>query len=462
MPQDDDVKSRWSRRSTRILAFVVVYAILFAIALAVVLRPTAPRGRPGEDVLDGNGRSGMVGWTALGDDGDLRLAPARFDNDASDSEGPGGARSGIEIRRDGGQGSWAYALAALRWPERFFKVGHVYQMQMYVRDLDASGKPVGLLVASGGYLHRPTKTSVYAGYRDRSWHLLTRMFVASAPAGDDTGLYLSLPPAGTLHWQVSRASVRAVDAAVPKRTTGAATTVLSFAGKAGAVADPGQWSYDTGGQTSADLQTYTRNAANAQRDGKGGLVLVARREAAVGTDKIRRAYTSARVITRGKVSVAPGSYVEAQIQAPTPAGIRPSFALIGTSITRVGWPASGELDLLGSSNVVAHLPARSDAEQDLPYADNDGGSLRVATRDGQPHRYGVYFDGKTVRFYVDRQEQLALWAKDATASGRSWPFGAPQYISLTITLSGTDLSAVSFPQQMRVGPISIWSGGVPF
>jgi beta-glucanase (GH16 family) len=268
-----------------------------------------------------------------------------------------------------------------------------------------------------------------------------------------------------MHWQVTGASLRFTRIAGPARASGPATTVVSFAGAANSSLDARQWSYEATGKGSTDLQTYTVRPTNAALDGAGHLVLTARRENTVGADKVRRAYTSARVTTLNKVTIKPGSYVETEIQAPVGVGVRPAFALVGTSISRVGWPAAGELDVLGASGAnetVAHLPSKVDPRKDAPYTWGDVGDAAQLAADGKAHRYGVYFDGKTVRFYVDRRERMALWAEDAVGSGRSWPFGAPQYLMLTVAVGGADPAHTTFPQQMTVGAISVWSGGVPF
>jgi hypothetical protein len=58
---------------------------------------------------------------------------------------------------------------------------------------------------------------------------------------------------------------------------------------------------------------------------------------------------------------------------------------------------------------------------------------------------------------------MALWADDAQASGRQWPFGGGQFLLINVAISGSvDTSATTFPRAMTVGPISIWKGGIPF
>ena len=83
--------------------------------------------------------------------------------------------------------------------------------------------------------------------------------------------------------------------------------------------------------------------------------------------------------------------------------------------------------------------------------------------DAGRHLYGVYFDSRTVRFYVDRRPTMSLWASDALASGRTWPFGKSFFLLVNVAIAGgVDTSATTFPRTMTVGPITVWKGGVPF
>ncbi|HEX8630577.1 MAG TPA: hypothetical protein VF755_20650, partial [Catenuloplanes sp.] len=113
-----------------------------------------------------------------------------------------------------------------------------------------------------------------------------------------------------------------------------------------------------------------------------------------------------------------------------------------------------------------HQAAASDPAVDVPYNwAEPGGSVDLGhPLDSRAHTYGVYFDADTVRFYIDRVEHMALWAADARASGRTWPFGGPQFMVLNVAIGGAggDPAGTTFPKSMTVGEISIWQGGTPF
>jgi beta-glucanase (GH16 family) len=304
---------------------------------------------------------------------------------------------------------------------------------------------------------------------DTSWHLVTRTFVCTAPASVDTALYFDLPTTGDVRWQITAASVRQVEVSAPPTVAGPATRVLRFGGAAGTPPDPAEWGHDVGaGWGPGQLQRYTTDTANAAVDGAGRLVITARRDG----PSAGHPYTSARLSTQGRVSVPSGSYLEAAIRAPVGAGVWPAFWLLGDDIDERGWPACGELDVLevqGSEPTVmrsaTHQSALDDPERDVPYGwDEAGGALDLGhPLDQVTHTYGVWFDARSVRFYVDRRVHMTMLAEDAAPDGRTWPFDKSFFIVLNVAVGGLEEpTGTSFPRSMTVGPISVWQGGTPF
>ena len=440
---------------------VLLVAVMVGVAGLLVLR--LPSG--GEGVLNGSAAVDLSGWRAASDAGRVTLTRVRL------VDGPSGASSAVDIRRAAGRGEWAIVLADIRTPQTFFQEGHTYQMQAYVRDVRASGQSAGILLANSNFGHQPTEASRYGRYTDDSWHLLQRTFVATHPARSDTAFYFDLPTVGRLWWQITLASVRKVTLPTPPRVSGDPSTILSFEGEEGAAPDDGVWGKEVGGNGwgNEELQTYTNSTSNAHLDGQGALVLTARREDATGPDGISRHYTSARLSTVGQLAVPPGSYIESSIRAPTGRGIRPAFWLLGANFSAVGWPACGELDVMEASQrgdslvrQTMHFPEVDKPSEDVPYGEYDpGGHTSLgAPRDAASHRYGVYFDGEVVQFYVDRKPRLKLTKQEAFERDRTWPFDQPQHLVLNIAI-GANPDETKFPVSMEIGKISIWRGGVP-
>lgn len=78
-------------------------------------------------------------------------------------------------------------------------------------------------------------------------------------------------------------------------------------GPSGSLPDPALWDYDTGPWQDDGLQRYTTSPDNVRLDGQGHLVIQAR--------QTPEGYTSARPVTRGKLSMLYGS-VGARIKFP--------------------------------------------------------------------------------------------------------------------------------------------------
>ena len=82
-------------------------------------------------------------------------------------------------------------------------------------------------------------------------------------------------------------------------------------------------------------------------DGTGNLVIEARRETMAGSSCPGGPcqYTSGRINTQGKFSFTYG-HVEARIKVSGTQGLWPAFWLLGANFPTVGWPASGEIDVM--------------------------------------------------------------------------------------------------------------------
>jgi len=110
-------------------------------------------------------------------------------------------------------------------------------------------------------------------------------------------------------------------------------------------------SYGIPGWGNNELQFYTNRDTNVFiEDGK--LVIQALKESYSGKN-----YTSARLTTENNKSFKYGK-IEARMKLPFGQGIWPAFWMLGNNISSVGWPASGEIDIMemiggvGNDNVI--------------------------------------------------------------------------------------------------------------
>jgi Glycosyl hydrolases family 16 len=450
----------WERTSPPIRAYCgVVLLVLTGLATYDAAR------LPDEAVLNPAAAHNLSDWRAHAGQGELRMSRAKV------IHGPPGITSAIDVRHRGNRPTWAYVVTGLRSPNAFFATGQTYRMRAYVRDLHASGGSIGMLLANNNFAHRPTTSSEYRRFRDRSWHLIQQTFTAARPAYPDTKVYFQLPQQPNLHWQITSVSVRRVQLPQAPIMVGGPSRRLTFTGARGSAPDSRVWSHEVGGHGwgNDELQAYTGGTANARVDGKGELVLTARREQHQSRRGTSQSFTSARLTTQGNLAIQPGSYVEASIQVPFVVGVRPAFWLLGANIDQAGWPACGELDVMettrgGPSTVrqAIHTARVGKPSVDAPYGEfAPGGYTDIHDSRGlRSHRYGVYFDDKVVAFYIDGVQRLHLTREEALEKDRTWPFAEPQNVLLGLAVT-RDTSAGQFPVSMHVSDIRVWSRGVP-
>ena len=219
-----------------------------------------------------------------------------------------------------------------------------------------------------------------------------------------------------------------------------------FDGAAGSSVDPAKWSFDLGDGCTAGIcgwgnnekEYYTNAADNVSLDGQGHLAIVAR-PAVLNTTCYYGPckYTSAKITTRGKMSAAPGR-VEARIRIPKGQGLWPAFWMLGNDFGTVGWPASGELDIMenkgsapSTSSSAIHGPGYSG---NTPFAHANTISAPATLADDY-HLYAVEWDANAARFYVDGTMHYVVLRSDIQRYGTSI-LDKPYYIILNLAVGG--------------------------
>jgi beta-glucanase (GH16 family) len=243
-----------------------------------------------------------------------------------------------------------------------------------------------------------------------------------------------------------------------------------FDGPAGSPPDPDRWRHALGDGTAdgnpgwgnSELEWYTDSTANVAHDGEGNLVITARhadgdRDCWYGTCL----YTSARLLTRGLFEFQHGR-IEARIKVPAGVGLWPAFWMLGTNIANVGWPESGEIDVMEHVGRkpyqvfgTIHGPGYSGGnafgntlDLDAPVADD----YHVFAVDWAPGHIAWTVDG---RLYHE--------ATPADVSPNDWPFEHPFFLLLNLAVGGefggpvdpeTDFPAAMVVDYIRVyGPV---------
>ncbi|XVV01591.1 RICIN domain-containing protein [Actinosynnema sp. CA-248983] len=249
-------------------------------------------------------------------------------------------------------------------------------------------------------------------------------------------------------------------APAPEVAPAAVTFADEFNGPAGTRVDGGKWNTEVGdnGGNNREHQYYTTSASNAALDGAGNLVITARKENPANYNCWygRCQYTSARINTSGKFTTTYGR-VEARMKMPRGKGIWPAFWMLGQDIGSVGWPASGEIDIM---EFLGH-------QQNTVYGTIHGPGYSGAGGIGMAHNGPNFADGFHT-FAVDWTPQGIAWSVDghvyqrrtpADLGGRQWVFNKPFFIILNLAVGGEwpgypDASTV-FPQQFVIDYVRV-------
>ncbi|MGI8334857.1 RICIN domain-containing protein [Actinomadura scrupuli] len=246
----------------------------------------------------------------------------------------------------------------------------------------------------------------------------------------------------------------------------AATFTDDFDGPAGAGVDLGKWHPETGDNVNNhERQYYTSGTHNAALDGQGHLVITARRDNPAGYNCWYGPcqYTSARLSTAGTFTQAYGHF-ETRMKLPRGQGMWPAFWMLGNDIGSVGWPGSGEIDIMEN---VGFEPSTVHGTLHGPgYSGSGGIGAGYTLPGGQSfadafHTFAVDWAPGSVKFFVDGQ--LYQTRTPADTNGNRWVFDHPFYLIVNLAVGGywpgdPDGSTV-FPQTLVVDYVHVTNGG---
>ncbi|MDX3798756.1 ricin-type beta-trefoil lectin domain protein [Streptomyces sp. AK04-3B] len=251
-------------------------------------------------------------------------------------------------------------------------------------------------------------------------------------------------------------------AGAPAARAAALTFSDEFDGPAGAAVDGAKWQTETGDNVdNHERQYYTAGNRNAALDGQGHLVVTARRENPGNYPCWygRCEYTSARLNTAGRFTTTYGR-VEARMKIPRGQGMWPAFWMLGDDIGRVGWPDSGEIDVMEN---VGFEPSTVHGTLHGPgYSGSGGIGAGYALPAGQAfadafHTFAVDWSPNAITWSVDG----AVYQRRTPADlgGRRWVFDKPFFLILNLAVGGywpgdPDGGTV-FPQQLLVDYVRV-------
>jgi beta-glucanase (GH16 family) len=209
------------------------------------------------------------------------------------------------------------------------------------------------------------------------------------------------------------------------------------------------WTYDTGGSGwgNSELENYTNRPENASVR-NGTLLIIARKEPYGGNS-----YTSARLKSQNLRTFTYGR-IEARLKLPAGQGLWPAFWMLGSSITQVGWPKCGEIDVMEHINAVPLVYGTM-------HWDNNGHAQyggNISCDVSQYHVYSVEWNSTAITWFVDGNQ---YWQGNIANNINSTDeFHSPFFIILNLAVGGSwpgnpDVTT-PFPDTMEVDYVRVY------
>jgi beta-glucanase (GH16 family) len=219
-----------------------------------------------------------------------------------------------------------------------------------------------------------------------------------------------------------------------------------FNGAAGAAPDPNKWTYNLGGGGwgNRELQTYTDSRENSFLDGQGNLVIRATYD---GNE-----YRSARLTTLDSFAQRHGHW-EARVKINSQPGLWPAWWMLGDNYPTVGWPRSGEIDMVedyGFSAIESSVHTRTDVQSAVrTYAGGVG-------NDSEFHVFRMDWTPAGITFSRDGEQYAQhLWN---TPNGPAEP-PRPMFMLLNLAVGGkvgNPPPDADFPVEFVIDYVRVW------
>jgi len=212
------------------------------------------------------------------------------------------------------------------------------------------------------------------------------------------------------------------------------------------------WNFELGngcpncGWGNNERQLYT--TTNHRLKG-GKLIITAKKEDSI--------YTSTRITTAGKKEFLYGR-IEARVKLPKGQGIWPAFWMLGSNIKMVGWPKSGEIDIMEYVGKNPHTIYTT-----LHTQDSHGNSVntKVTTfpeiEEGF-HVFAIDWTKDKIEFLVDGISVYTF--QPEVKNENTWPYNQPFYIIVNMAIGGNfggpEVDDSIFPQEYIIDYIRVY------
>jgi beta-glucanase (GH16 family) len=221
--------------------------------------------------------------------------------------------------------------------------------------------------------------------------------------------------------------------------------------------DKAKWGYEEGFVRNHESQYYTRSRQENARVEHGMLIIECRKEHFKPENHAAVEYTAASLITQNKASWQYGR-IEARAKLPHGKGVWPALWTLGTNISRVDWPACGEIDIMEfvgkePNNIYGTLHYAVEGKHQ-----SDGNKLETDKPYDDFHVYAVEWYPDRIDFFFDNKKYHTVPLDKAGKSADN-PFRKPHYLLINFALGGDwggPLDNAILPQQYLIDYVRIY------
>nr|WP_315133222.1 glycoside hydrolase family 16 protein [uncultured Flavobacterium sp.] len=213
------------------------------------------------------------------------------------------------------------------------------------------------------------------------------------------------------------------------------------------------WNFELGdgcpnlcGWGNNERQVYTTKNHEIKN---GNLIIHAKKEG--------NSYTSTKITTKDKKIFQYGR-MEARAKLPVGHGIWPAFWMLGQNISQVGWPKSGEIDILEYIGREPHMVFTT-----LHTQDSHGNTINTKKTSFPNieegfHVFALDWTKDKMDFFVD--DILVYTFQPEIKNENTWPFDKPFYFILNVAIGGNfggpAVDDKVFPQDFIVDYIRVY------
>jgi len=224
--------------------------------------------------------------------------------------------------------------------------------------------------------------------------------------------------------------------------------------------DPDKWVHEVNGDGGGnnEAQYYTDDKLNSYVEG-GALNITAWN---VGFGN--KAYTSARLITKGKVFLKYGKF-EIRAKLPKGKGTWPAIWMLGDNINDPGssWPKCGEIDIMehvGYDPGNIHASIHTEKYNYMQSAENQRTTTKyISDATTAFHVYGLEWTADSIKISID--EKTYFTYANEKAGVTSWPFDQGCFLILNLAIGGNwggaqGIDPTIFPASMVVDYVRVY------